>query len=402
MSEESTQSPILISEIHLQNLLSFGPDAKPIPLGPLNVLIGPNGSGKSNLIEAIELIRATPTTNLRDVISKAGGIIELYWKGERSIDNHDESHFFESTAFVRCWFPQKGGDTLIHGIGITAKGNYWEVRREKVELGSGYQNFMFVRSVEAGSFLQPKRYETAFLPTMFHSDQSVLAQLRDQKQFPEFYFLQESYPKIKIYREFEFGRNSSLRQLQRADIHDDSLEEDFSNLAVFLKHILAITPTKEAFLESLTELYEGLTDIQFHELGDWIEIQLCEGELKFPVSRISDGTVHYLCLLAILLDPTPPPLICIEEPELGMHPDIIVKIAELLVDASSRTQLIVNTHSDIILDYLSTRPESVLVCEKHNGSTEIVRLDPESLKAYLEHRSLGDMWNSNIIGGRRW
>jgi predicted ATPase len=131
MSEESTKSPILISEIHLQNLLSFGPDAKPIPLGPLNVLIGPNGSGKSNLIEAIELIRATPTTNLRDVISKAGGIIELYWKGERSIDNHDESHFFESTAFVRCWFPQKGGDTLIHGIGITAKGNYWEVRREK-------------------------------------------------------------------------------------------------------------------------------------------------------------------------------------------------------------------------------------------------------------------------------
>ena len=144
MAEEEPQSPILISEIHLQNLLSFGPDAKPIPLGPLNVLIGANGSGKSNFIEAIGLLRATPTTSLRDLIAKSGGVDEWIWKGNIPIEsNKEEWAFREKVSFVRCSFPQTDGDVLIHWFGIGQTGNHWEIRLEMIELASGYQNFKF-------------------------------------------------------------------------------------------------------------------------------------------------------------------------------------------------------------------------------------------------------------------
>ena len=109
-----------------------------------------------------------------------------------------------------------------------------------------------------------------------------------------------------------------------------------------------------------------------------------------------------LCLLAILLHPTPPPLICIEEPELGLHPDVMPAIAKLLKQASERTQLIVTTHSEVLIDSLSDSPEDVVVCEKNDGCTTFNRLDADELKVWLEDYSLGNLWRSGQIGGNRW
>ena len=93
-----------------------------------------------------------------------------------------------------------------------------------------------------------------------------------------------------------------------------------------------------------------------------------------PLIRMSDGTIRWLALLAILLNPDPPPLVCIEEPELGLHPDMIHELAKLLVDASSRMQLIVTTHSDRLIEEFTETPEVVVVCEKDNGSSTLRRL----------------------------
>jgi predicted ATPase len=107
-------------------------------------------------------------------------------------------------------------------------------------------------------------------------------------------------------------------------------------------------------------------------------------------------------LLAIFCDPTPPPLICIEEPELGLHPDILPKLADLLVAASERTQLIVTTHSDILVDAMTDRPEAVVVCEKHDGRTKMKRLDKKDLAVWLEKYRLGELWTRGMLGGNRW
>ena len=98
------------------------------------------------------------------------------------------------------------------------------------------------------------------------------------------------------------------------------------------------------------------------------------GGRQIPVGRLSDGTLRYLGLLAILLDPEPPALIAIEEPELGLHPDVIPRLAELLLEASERTQLVVTTHSRLLVDALSGVPESIVVCSKENGETRMERL----------------------------
>jgi len=123
---------------------------------------------------------------------------------------------------------------------------------------------------------------------------------------------------------------------------------------------------------------------------------------KTPAIRLSDGTLRWLFLLAVLLHPHAPPLVCIEEPELGLHPDIIHPLAELLRDASHRMQLIVTTHSDSLIEEFTDSPENVLVCEKEGASTNVKRLDREDLSSWLKDYSLGQLWRKGEIGGNRW
>jgi len=121
-----------------------------------------------------------------------------------------------------------------------------------------------------------------------------------------------------------------------------------------------------------------------------------------PATRLSDGTLRYLCLLAILCHPAPPPVVCIEEPELGLHPDVLPTLADLMKEASDRCQLIVTTHSDVLVDAMTDQPEAVLVAEKHEAGTTLTRLDADKLKPWLEKYRLGQLWTRGEIGGTRW
>jgi predicted ATPase len=127
-----------------------------------------------------------------------------------------------------------------------------------------------------------------------------------------------------------------------------------------------------------------------------------EGGFSTPAYRLSDGTLRWLALLVILLNPKPAPVTCIDEPELGLHPDMLSVVADLLVEASQRTQLIVTTHSSSLVDAFSNNPESICICEKIDGATNIRRLDREKLAVWLEDYSLGNLWASGEIGGNRW
>jgi predicted ATPase len=214
--------------------------------------------------------------------------------------------------------------------------------------------------------------------------------------------LAEAYERIRIYREWSFGRTSVFRAPQAADLPSDILDESFSNLGLFLNHLRSTPKVKKAIVAELQSLYEGLDDFDVRIKGGTVEVFLTEGDFVIPASRLSDGTLRFLCLLAILCDPDPPPLICIEEPELGLHPDMLPRIADLLVAASQRTQLVVTTHSDILVDTMTEHPESVVVFEKHNRCTAATRLDREELNEWLQQYRLGELWTRGQIGGTRW
>jgi predicted ATPase len=232
--------------------------------------------------------------------------------------------------------------------------------------------------------------------------ESILSQLKDPEQYPELMSLSLAYTGIRLYREWPFGRSSVFRAPQPADLPSDSLEEDFSNLGLFLNHLRGNPKVKSTIIEHLRGLYVGIDDFDVRVKGGGVELFLTEGDFVVPARRLSDGTLRYLCLLAILCDPEPPPLICIEEPELGLHPDMLPKLADLLVEASSRTQLVVTTHSDILVDAMTERPECVVVFEKRDGQTHMHRLDRDELKQWLDQYRLGQLWTSGQIGGTRW
>ena len=155
-------------------------------------------------------------------------------------------------------------------------------------------------------------------------------------------------------------------------------------------------------LALIPELAPGFNDFEVVPEGGALTLYLTEGNLSVPARRLSDGTLRFLCLLAILVDPRPPPLIVIEEPELGLHPDIHSQLATLLLDASRRTQLIATTHSDILVDELTDSPETIVICEKIGGRTELKRLSSEELKPWLDKYRLGELWVQGELGGTRW
>lgn len=391
---------ILIREMTLSNVLSYAPQTKPISLGNLNVLIGPNGSGKSNLIEVISLLRAAPG-ELGSVTRRGGGVGEWIWKGNpnttatidvvvnASSDHQRIRHVLEFAAISQRFFLE-------------------DERIENEKAFPGYQTPLFYYRYQKGNPVIVVDSEDKTLASNgIEADRSILAQRRDPDFYPVLSALAGAYEKIRIYREWTFGRNAIIREPQKTDRRNDRLEEDFSNLGLFLNKLRRIPAAKRAILSALEDLYEGLTDFDVSIEGGTVQVFFTEGDFTIPATRLSDGTLRYLCLLAILCDPNPPPLICIEEPELGLHPDILPKLADLLVSASARTQLIVTTHSDILVDAMTERPEAILVCEKHAGQTTIERLEGAKLAAWLEsYKSggarLGESWIRGELGGTRW
>jgi predicted ATPase len=161
---------------------------------------------------------------------------------------------------------------------------------------------------------------------------------------------------------------------------------------------------KPRIIELLRKFYFAAEDLTVKIQGGTARLYLHERGLTSPIpaSRLSEGTMRFLCLIAILCHPEPPSLVCLEEPELSLHPDIIPTAAEMLVDAASRTQIIVTTHSETLVSSLSDKPDAVLVCERDEGGSHLRRLDPAMLEQWLETYSLGQLWTMGEIGGTRW
>jgi predicted ATPase len=231
-------------------------------------------------------------------------------------------------------------------------------------------------------------------------EQSILSQFKDPERYPMLAHLDSMYSRIALYRDWTFGRYAPSRQEQKTDLRTDYLMTTCENLALVLNKIRP--KNRKRLIEALKALYPEIQDFNVQVDAGRVQLFLEEGNYNIPATRLSDGTLRYLCLLAILCHPDPQPLICIEEPELGLHPDALPELSRLLIEASEHTQLIVTTHSDILVDAMTERPESVIVCEKHNGETEMHRLKKEDLSTWLNEYRLGQLWTKGEIGGTRW
>jgi predicted ATPase len=270
-----------------------------------------------------------------------------------------------------------------------------EVVEEELSPGFVYRYQRGNPVVHVGGAKEPQRLEN------IAPNQSVLSQRKDPDAYPEITYLGKVYESILLYREWD---TAALRLPQKTDLPEFFLSEGASNLALVLNDLQKQPENWRAIIEKLRDFHEPFEGIYIKVYGGTVQLFLHERGLSqpTPAARLSDGTLRYLCLLAILCHPEPPPLVCIEEPEIGLHPDILPSVAKLLLEASHRMQLIVTTHSDALVDALTDTPEAIVVCEKHEGSTTMRRLDKAKLKDWLESYSLGQLWQKGELGGNRW
>ena len=395
---------MFMHSIKLENMLSFGPDTQELELEPLNVLIGPNGSGKSNLIEVIGLLRAAP----RDVmapIREGGGGGNWIWRGEPKateacveVGVRGPLYLFEKQSLrysISIGFIL-GTVLLKEEIRENQRVEQAEASTQRYLQRTG-GNVVLSYLDESG-----KRSQRELPANEIKLDQSILSQLKDPFQYPELTGLGRQLEAIHLYRQWSFGRHAPSRLPQKADLPNHSLAEDGTNLGMVLNRLDGDPKAKTRFLTALRKLYHGIDDYYVQIEAGSVQVFLKEGNLQIPAARLSDGTLRYLCLLAILCNPNLPALICLEEPELGLHPDILPGLAELLRETSERCQLIVTTHSDTLVDALTDTPESIVVCEKENRQTRLERLDKKELSHWLEKYRLGQLWTSGELGGTRW
>ena len=323
---------MFMHRIKLKNILSFGPDGQELELKPLNVLIGPNGSGKSNLIEVIGLLQAAPQELTTPIIA-GGGAREWTWRGDQgaskaqlevvldpSIRSSGDKLFRYSLAF---WGP-RGNPMVAEEI---LEDEQHEQEKDKAGRYVEREYGKATLSYRDGNGGLGQR---DLLPTDLRFDQSIFAQLKDPAQYPEMTLLGNELGRIRLYREWSLGRNTPPRLPQKADLPNDFLAEDGKNLGMVLNRLKREPKAKNRFMSGLRQLYEGIEDFDVIIEGGTVQVFLQEGDIVVPAVRLSDGTLRYLCLLAILCHPTPPPLVCLEEPELGLHPDVLPGLADLM------------------------------------------------------------------------
>jgi predicted ATPase len=361
----------------------------------LNVIIGPNGSGKSNVLEAIDLLRSAPH-DIQATIRRGGGVSDWIWKGSR-----------DPIATLDAVFEgERGGNSLRYVLSFAEVAQRFELIAERIEREKPSAKeklpYIFYRYENGRGVLNVKTVERKLALEAIDQSLSILAQRKDPDQYPEITYLGTAFSKIRLYRDWSFGRDSDLRRPQKADGPNEFLLSDATNLGLVLSRLRRDPQTKNHLLSALKELYHGIEDFDVHAESGTVQVYVNEGPFTIPATRLSDGTLRYLCLLAVLCDPKPPRLVCIEEPELGLHPDVLPTVARLLQEASKRCQIVVTTHSDVLVDAMTDTPEAVVVADKGQDGTTLRRLDRRDLTHWLEKYRLGELWTRGDLGGTRW
>lgn len=398
----------MLESISLRGLLSFGWEKQVLPLRPLNLLIGANGSGKSNLIDALTLLGQLPD-DFQAFLSERGGAAEWLHKG---IDGDGLAEIEVDVADPTL--PK----ALRYLIQLRQEGQRLVVAQEQLATAEPHPDqtpFLFVirngdsGNVKAelhlglGSEESDPLYGSYRWQALQHSQHFSILNHRGRPLNSQIAALGETLRRLQTYPHWVFGPLSVLRQPQAADQRDDRLGPLGQNLALVLSRLRQSPPDWQRLLDTFRMAYEQVRDVEpLPQGGNKVMIFVNEGGYSVPATRLSDGTLRWLFLATLLCDPKPPPLICLEEPEMGLHPDLIRKLAELLKDAAERTQLVVTTHSVELISEFSETPEDVVVCERPFGATLLRRLAREPLQDWLKDYQLGRAWQAGALGGNRF
>jgi len=344
-----------------------------LDLRPLNVLIGANGAGKSNFISVFGLIRHITESRLQFYVAQAGGTDSLLHHGRKRTselklrlvlsDGDEYEARLAPSAANTLFFSWEGGR-----IELDAETE----ERVSITLGSGHEETDFREGNES-----PRRGQTQYL----------LNRLREWRV----YHFHDTSTSAKVKQTGDIGDNEALRS-------------DASNLAALLFLLRTKHPENYRRIVSTIRLVAPFFDdfrlrpSPFNEQKIQLEWSERNSDAYFNAHALSDGTLRFICLATLLLQPNLPSLILIDEPELGLHPYAIQVLAGLVRSASEKTQVILSTQSVTLVNQFE--PEDLVVVDRANGESVFRRLASEDTKDWLEGYSLGELWEKNVFGGR--
>lgn len=337
-----------------------------LELNELNVLIGPNGAGKSNFIGFFRLIQQMLEAKLQHYVSKQGGPDALLYFGRKKTERLSAELYFGNNGYKFSLEPTQDNRMMF------AEENLWWNMRGNQPIGSGH-------------------FET---------------EVETQKSRNNIYLY--TVPAMQSWRLYHFHDTSeSALVKQRHGINDNVyLRPDARNLAAFLyqlkdqhhAHYQRIVKTVRLVAPFFGDFFLRPQP----DSKDQIELEWTEkGEdVPFKAHHLSDGTLRFICLATVLMQPEElqPETILIDEPELGLHPFAIHLLASMLRSTSTKRQLIVSTQSTELLNEFD--PKDVVVADRTANGTHLHRLDSVALASWLEEYSLSDLWQKNILGGR--
>ena len=361
----------MLKSIRLVNFYSFRDSTIELNNGA-NVLVGINGSGKSNFFKAFELLNeAIHGKGLRRHILELGGVNEILFQGEREHDEISiELEFMDNIIYLITIIPSQTGYFLKEKLTKNAL-IYFE--KNDIELkGVNEYHDEFELSLKHG--YNEEGLETIRL-FFFH---------------------------LSIYPNFDTRQESKMRKPSIA-IPEQRLSSDGSNLTQVLNTIkINDRKSYNNIIEALKAVNPNFKNLDFRPFGTNFEMLLEEEGLNrsMHISKVSDGTLRYLCLMTILLNPLKG-FVFIDEPEMGLHPDMLLNLANAIKKAAETHQIFISTHSAQLLNYFSI--EEVRVFEKdEENTTQVSAYTEEDFKGWYETFQVGNMWRQGDIGGNRY
>ena len=411
----------MVSKITLTNFFSFGEETT-IELNPdVNILVGINGSGKSNLLKAIRLLYDGVVGHgfEKTFLKEWGGFDNVAHFGRKDFKFIKLNFEFDKEAISKLFKPKKPlFDTNIeYEISIEKIGKLTyrlhefiadvdyqryedsDEEYEHIYLSSGSEAVMIYGKDGSQVTLSP---ENKFLN--FNSSELVLRQVSDPDSYPRLFLFKKALEKLSVYEYFDTTLRSPIRQANNFDT-EGKLLYNGQNLTSVLQRMKNHHAFAYEELEGcIQKINPHFKDISFDFLGPKVFLVLREKGLSKAITAeyISDGTLRYLLLLSILLNPERGNIVCIDEPEIGLHPDMTNTIAEAIKKAGQDgTQLFIATHSPLLLNSFSI--DEVLVFEKdENNQTRVNILEEEDLDEADGSSLIGQLWLKGKIGGKRW
>jgi predicted ATPase len=341
----------------------------------LNILIGANGAGKSNFIAVFKLLADIYAENLQLHVQKNGGVEALLHYGRKKTDSIKMKFYFGlNDSYQFTLIPTVDNRLIFENEIIFFPEIFDSYTRSPKIIGKNHSESL----IKSFSPLNPSLTNSSS-------------------------FIRLALESLRVYHFHDTSDSSKVKQIH--SVYDNlKLKDDAANLSPFLKRLKQKFPENYKHIIQTIRLVAPFFDDFLHrENEQYIQLEWFEKgnpDTPFKAHVLSDGTLRFICLATLLLQPFElmNDTILIDEPELGLHPYALTVLSDLIKRASEKKQLIISTQSVELINHFSA--EDIIVVDRVNDASTFKRLDAERLSDWLEDYSLGELWTQNVLGGR--